>query len=394
MQRLHIKGVVRAANHVRQMLSAPMTAAQRECLRRQIRDSIAQVEDILARNRAQARQLPGPTRRALQFLRQVELDHVEVQDADDAMPGVGQETVWFPGLRSFFDRLLDDVALNVHADTYKHEATVQVLRRTTDRLNHTFDRENYQPEHLKPESRRIFAWLRTFAEDPMFELYVDAVRRAQRTWAKLPFQRHHWHPPFLVHFRPSRNLYRARPVDDGLRIVLETPMVTFKTEVFTRLGRQMLGSGDHHEAVTEAMMAPEYQELVQRMERAVGVVEHTKGVAHDIEASFARVNARYFGGQLERPRLKWTRTITRCTFGHYDFVHDTLWISRTLDRPDVPEYVFDHVMHHELLHKKHGIAWRGRRQHAHTPAFREEERRFERYDQAAEYLNKLSAATR
>jgi len=71
----------------------------------------------------------------------------------------------------------------------------------------------------------------------------------------------------------------------------------------------------------------------------------------------------------------------------------TLPVGSTLDRTDVPEYVFDHVMHHELLHKKHGIQWRGRRQHAHTSAFREEERRFEQYEEAAAFLNKLSAAT-
>ena len=88
-------------------------------------------------------------------------------------------------------------------------------------------------------------------------------------------------------------------------------------------------------------------------------------------------------------RLHWNRTFTRCTFGHYDFVHDRLWVSTTLDRPDVPDYVLDHVMHHELLHKKHGFRWRSGQQHTHIPEFRREERRFKHYHEANRFLDKL-----
>ena len=46
-------------------------------------------------------------------------------------------------------------------------------------------------------------------------------------------------------------------------------------------------------------------------------------------------------------------------------------------------------MHHELLHKKHGAEWHGRRQHVHTPTFRAEERTFREYAQADAFLKKL-----
>ncbi len=65
-------------------------------------------------------------------------------------------------------------------------------------------------------------------------------------------------------------------------------------------------------------------------------------------------------------------------------------ISRTLDYADVPAFVIDFVMYHELLHKKLGVAWRNGRRAVHTPAFRREENRFEQYTAAEAALAALA----
>ena len=44
--------------------------------------------------------------------------------------------------------------------------------------------------------------------------------------------------------------------------------------------------------------------------------------------------------------------------------------SATLDARDVPSYVVDFVVYHELLHKKHGAKWQNGRQAVHTSSFR------------------------
>ena len=69
---------------------------------------------------------------------------------------------------------------------------------------------------------------------------------------------------------------------------------------------------------------------------------------------------------------------TRCLFGHYEFVGDSIVVSSVLDDEDVPAFVVDFIMFHELLHKKHGLRWRAGRAMAHTPAFRQDERRLTR----------------
>lgn len=83
-----------------------------------------------------------------------------------------------------------------------------------------------------------------------------------------------------------------------------------------------------------------------------------------------------------------------CKFGHYDFTTDEIQISPMLDTPDVPAFVVDFVMYHELLHKRFGLRWSNGRGAAHTPVFRREERRFERFNEAEAALNRLAAALR
>jgi hypothetical protein len=71
-------------------------------------------------------------------------------------------------------------------------------------------------------------------------------------------------------------------------------------------------------------------------------------------------------------------------------VKDWVMVSSTLDRAEVPVFVVDYLMFHELLHKMHGIRWVNGRGHAHTRAFYEDERRFERYDEADGWLKRLA----
>ena len=86
-----------------------------------------------------------------------------------------------------------------------------------------------------------------------------------------------------------------------------------------------------------------------------------QGAVHDLAASFQRVNQQYFASGIARPNLEWSRAFTGRIFGHYDFLHDRLMVSRTLDQAAVPAFVVDFIVYHELLHKRHGVRWGGGR---------------------------------
>ena len=109
----------------------------------------------------------------------------------------------------------------------------------------------------------------------------------------------------------------------------------------------------------------------------------------DLEASYDRISQRYLTAQISRPRLSWSAKRSRCVLGRYDALHGVIFISRIFDSPNVPEYVLDYILFHELLHLKHEAHVRDARCIVHTAEFRNEERKFAHYKPAKQWLKSL-----
>ena len=112
-----------------------------------------------------------------------------------------------------------------------------------------------------------------------------------------------------------------------------------------------------------------------------------RGRIYDLSRLFSRLNRLYFEGELPRPRLIWSQRRTRRILGRYDEPLDTIVISRTLDDEAVPEYAVEFVLYHEMLHLRHPSRIVEGRRVYHPPAFRRDERRFARYEEAQEALD-------
>jgi predicted metal-dependent hydrolase len=97
----------------------------------------------------------------------------------------------------------------------------------------------------------------------------------------------------------------------------------------------------------------------------------------ELEASFQRMNARYFHGLMTQPNLVWGNDSVQL-LGTYTYATDTIMISRSLAH--APQEVLDSVVYHEMLHKKHKFNCTSGRTHSHTAAFRREEALFEPKD--------------
>jgi len=124
-------------------------------------------------------------------------------------------------------------------------------------------------------------------------------------------------------------------------------------------------------------------------ERGWRFVYGSRGQYRNLDASFDRVNRRYFKGRLRRPDLTWTRQRSRSRLGLYDETFDILAVSRRLDSCRAPLYVIDYVMYHELLHMVYPIEVRDGRRRVHTRRFLEAERRYRGYDKAVTWLKRI-----
>ncbi len=110
------------------------------------------------------------------------------------------------------------------------------------------------------------------------------------------------------------------------------------------------------------------------------------GRTYDLERIFAQLNRKYFDNALAQPTLSWSTRRTKRILGHHDAAHDTIVISRSLDREAVPSYVVEYVLYHEMLHIKHEPHLVNGKRRFHTSAFRDEEKRFAQYEAAIQWL--------
>jgi hypothetical protein len=117
---------------------------------------------------------------------------------------------------------------------------------------------------------------------------------------------------------------------------------------------------------------------------------HPAGRHFDMNVMFEDLNARFFAGALRRPHLGWSTRGWRRQFGSYDPGPDQILLNKRMDRPEVPRYVVEYVLYHEMLHVKHPTRKSGCTLLSHSPEFRAEEKLFPEFERARKALDRLS----
>jgi hypothetical protein len=147
----------------------------------------------------------------------------------------------------------------------------------------------------------------------------------------------------------------------------------------------------HEKVYRDYVFSSDIQRTIKHTKRGRGkkIVSSPRGNAYNLDKIFKNLNHRYFEGNLTKPTLTWSQRKTHRLLGHHDSVHNTIVISKTLDSHDVPEWLVEFVLYHEMLHIKHPVQIiNGRRQH-HTKAFRSDEKKFPYYEQSQKWIEHL-----
>lgn len=141
---------------------------------------------------------------------------------------------------------------------------------------------------------------------------------------------------------------------------------------------------------SDQIKTPEMRERAakSKLERGRKVVTTDKGEAYNLTQIFRDLNKRYFRGRLPKPVLTWSTRKTYRILGHHDSTHQTIVVSRSLDSLDVPKYVVEYIVFHEMLHIKHPTVHHNGRRYNHTPAFRADEEQFEHFHTAERWIER------
>jgi predicted metal-dependent hydrolase len=147
----------------------------------------------------------------------------------------------------------------------------------------------------------------------------------------------------------------------------------------------------HERAYRDYSLAPEVMRSsdIARRRRGRKVISSARGNTYDLEKLFSKLNRKYFDSSLEKPTITWSQRKTRSILGHHDRVYETITISKSLDSPQVPEWFVEYILYHEMLHMRHAARMINGRRYYHTAAFRLDERRFAKYEEAQRWLEQV-----
>lgn len=104
---------------------------------------------------------------------------------------------------------------------------------------------------------------------------------------------------------------------------------------------------------------------------------------------FEDLNFRHFFGLMARPEIGWSVRASLTVLGHYDSAHHAIVINKLLDRADVPPYVVEYIVFHEMLHLRYPVQHRGARRCVHTLEFRRVEEQYERLAEAELWIKQV-----
>ncbi len=269
----------------------------------------------------------------------------------------------------------------------------QNIHHAVSAIDKVLNKQGKTPADLAIRSRRAIQWLAFLDKPENFAAHLDALQRINLFLPAVKLLPKYQKYGIDFTFYHTSALFQIQGKDSLIKITAQESLSTAPDSVLISLLETALGkpSQSTRQQIRDHTFSPSFQSSREYLEY-LGVPKGSfaKGAIRDLEASFTRVNLKYFNNQISKPHLVWNNRSTVRKFGHYQWDTDTVMVSRTLDQRRVPEFVVDYVMYHELLHKKLGAHLVNSRRMVHTSIFREQEAKFDKLDEAQKYLNRLS----
>jgi metallopeptidase YgjP-like protein len=207
-------------------------------------------------------------------------------------------------------------------------------------------------------------------------------------------------PPFRVEFYPYSSLTLTIRRRDEEMIVRFSDLLQRAPMNVLEGAAALLLAKIYRRRMSRALVAPynDYakshrtRQRIQNMRsgRVRRAALDATGRHFNMNEMFDDLNARFFAGELRRPRLGWSTRGWRRQFGSYDPGPDQILLNKRMDRPEVPRYVVEYVLYHEMLHVKHPTRKSGCTLLSHSPEFRAEEKLFPEFEKARKALDRMA----
>jgi hypothetical protein len=376
------------------------TPHEKDAFAKRVKEILDEVDILCEAHDTTPSTLPGPSRKAYYILQGIDLENLPDKAAPNSttsslssQPTTSQSPIRVKNvvkLGTEFQRRLWAAPHLFRAGREEWKTLRVELELTTRQIEELCRKQGGTPAQLVDPSRRVYAWMCSMRSSLRLQEHVAALRRIAALARRIDATKA---ARLDVQMSYSGVLWRLRHSGERLHLTLHEGFSLASEAVLQALLQSALdrATPERRQLVDDFAASESFSGVEFELESFVTSLERqTQGQHHDLDASFDRVNESYFQARMDRPELHWNARPTTSKMGHYQPLTDTIMLSISLDRSDVPDFVVDFVMYHELLHKKHGIHTVNGRRMAHTPAFRADERQFQRYEEAERFLQRMS----
>ncbi|MEA2007594.1 MAG: hypothetical protein U9O54_00580, partial [Chloroflexota bacterium] len=299
-------------------------------------------------------------------------------------------------LQAQIDALVSEISPDDLETLLQHPHLIQIRENITHyvrAIESIFEQKGGTAANLSVRSRRSYQWLKFLSAEENILQHIQTLNRLYTLSSAISIPRSKKNFTLIVYLYHTGALYKIQEKGTILKITAHEAFIAAPRETLESL-INIAYQKDKSAASAKVNEFADSEELfaIQQEMEYIGIPQgvNAQGEYHNLEKVFKRVNRVYFDNKIPQPHLVWNQRPTYRKFGHYQYSTDTLLISRSLDLPDTPTFVLDFVMYHEVLHKKLGYSTVNGRRYAHTSVFREKEREFKKYQEAKDYMQKLS----
>jgi predicted metal-dependent hydrolase len=124
------------------------------------------------------------------------------------------------------------------------------------------------------------------------------------------------------------------------------------------------------------------------LKRSRNIAYTDKGSNYDLKESMTRLMEQGLVPEISNKYVTWTKRPNTQRMGYCSVIMRVVAISSALDSENVPEFVSDYVLYHEMLHLNDGLKAMGSH---HDSAFRMRERAYPRWREAEAILKRVAS---
>jgi hypothetical protein len=266
------------------------------------------------------------------------------------------------------------------------------LHKTTNQIETICTKHQLTPTALAKPSRNAYTWMKFLTNPNNLQLHFDTLSRSIAISQEII--KTQGKGQIFIEFTHGSNLYKFRTINNLTTLNISESFIHSSDQVLTAVLQTALHQKNTtaSEIIRKFSLSEECSDVLLELDLIAQIATETaQGNIYNLDHLFSSINHQYFAGTMSKPRLMWSSILSHRKLAHYERTRDRIVISKILDHERIPQYLVEFILYHELLHKHHGIQWLNGKCMVHTPEFKRSERKFSQFQEAEDFLKKMSA---